>query len=110
MSPFVANSAAQNPDAVMGFLRAIKRAGEFIKAEPAAAQVLLAQMTAMNLDLVQAIWGYFDFRLSMDSSKLATAVADVAALIKANEEAFKDKPTPDYGQFFDDRFFRGMIR
>ncbi len=102
--------AAQNPETVKRFLRATKRASEFIEAEPAAAQGLLAQETAMDLDLVQAIWGYFDFRLSMDSPKLATAVADVAALIKANEEAFKDKPMPNYGAFFDDLFFREAIR
>lgn len=102
--------AAQNPEAVKGFLRAVKKAAAFVKAEPAAAQGLLAQETAMNLDLVQAIWGYFDFRLNMDSAKLATAVADVAGLIKANEEAFKDKPMPDYRSFFDDRFFRETIR
>ena len=102
--------AAQNPETIKAFLRAMKRASEFIKAEPGAAQVLLAQETAMNLDLVQAIWDYFDFRLSMDSAKLTTAVADVAALIKANEKTFSDKPTPDYGAFFDDRFFRAAIR
>ena len=102
--------AAQHPKTVTGFLRAVNRASEFIRAEPAAAQALLAQETAMNLDLVQAIWAYFDFRLSMDSAKLATAVADVAALIKANDQAFTDKPMPEYGPYFDDRFFREATR
>lgn len=102
--------AAQNPETVKGFLRATKRASEFIQVDPAGAQDLLAKETAMDLDLVKAIWGYFDFRLSMDSSKLATAVADVAELIKANEEAFRDKQTPDYMEFFDDQYFRESIR
>ena len=102
--------AAQNPETIEAFLRAMNRASEFIQAEPGASQVLLAQETAMNLDLVQAIWDYFDFSLSMDSAKLTTAVADVAVLIQANEKAFSDKPTPDYAAFFDDRFFRSAIR
>lgn len=97
--------AAEHREDVTAFLRAVKRAGEFVTADPSEAQRIVAEKAAMDLDLVKSIWSLFRFGLSMDPKNGAGTAEGVAALIKANNPDFSDKPMPDYSLYFDDQFF-----
>lgn len=97
--------AAEHPNEVHAFLRAVKRAGEFIAESPSEAKAIVAEKTAMNLDLVESIWPLFKFDLSMNPKNGAETAEGVAALIKASNLDFKDKPMPDYSLYFDEKFY-----
>lgn len=60
----------------------------------------------MNLDLVESLWKYFDFTLVLDKDKHLGAITSVGKFIRANDEAFKEKPLPDYAGYVDDRYFK----
>ncbi len=98
--------AVEHPEEVKAFLRAVKRAGELVATNPSEAQTIVAEKTAMDLDLVKSIWPLFSFGLSMDPTNSAGTAEGVAILIKANNPDFSDKPMPDYSQYFDDQYFR----
>ena len=98
--------AEQHAPEVEAFLRALKRASDFIKSDPKHAQAILAKETAMNLDLVESIWKYFDFSLSLNPEKHLASIVSVGTFIKANEEAYKVRPLPDYSRYIDDKYLR----
>ncbi len=99
------NWATEHREEVKAFLRAVKRAGEFVAANPSEAQAIVAEKVAMNLDLVKSIWPLFSFGLSMDPTNGTETAEGVAALIKASNPDFTDKPMTDYSQYFDDQYF-----
>lgn len=102
--------AAEHPEEVYAFIRAVKRAEEFVATNPAEAQTIVAERAAMNLELVKSIWPLFRFDLFMDPTNGAETAKSVAALIKKNNPDFSDKPMPDYSQYFDDQYYRKALQ
>ena len=97
--------ATEHREEAKAFLRTVKRAGEFVATNPSESQIIVAEKTAMDLDLVKSIWPLFSFALSMDLTNGEGTAEGVAALIKASNPDFSDKPMPDYSQYFDDQYF-----
>ncbi len=93
---------------IKSFLKALRRAQQYLKANTAEAQQVIAQAINLDLDVVKANWQSFDFSLVLDKTQLVKAVQDEGEEIRRREESFKDKPLPRYGDFVDDSFIKGI--
>lgn len=63
---------ARNPLTLQRFLRALIRAEEFARAQPAQAQAIMAAATRVEPAMVREIWGDFQFRVGLDQILLIT--------------------------------------
>jgi ABC-type nitrate/sulfonate/bicarbonate transport system substrate-binding protein len=61
-----------NPVAVQRFLRALVRAEQFARSQPAQAQAIMAAATKVELGLVREVWDHFQFRVGLDQILLIT--------------------------------------
>jgi len=64
-------------DALARLLRAIDRAEQFIRADPAAAQAILREQLKLDQHFVDWVWGGLGFRLSLDQALLTTMEGEV---------------------------------
>lgn len=85
------------PKKLLSFLKAIKRAQEFIRTERKAATNLLATSLDIENELVDSLWDIFQFDLTLDHSLLASIEDEARWGIK--EGIVKEKEIPNYLNF-----------
>lgn len=100
--------AAQNPDTVKRFLRALRKAQQFAADHPEEAQVILAKEMNLDLETTKTIWPYFRLELTMDKMALVGVTERVGNWIQRSQENYGDKPVPDYRVYFTDEYFQGL--
>lgn len=87
---------AKNPSTGLAFLRALRKAEQFVANKPDSAQALMAKEINLDLDVVKSIWSEYSFQLHLDSNQLLKAIREEGAWIKSTQPGFADKVVPDY--------------
>ena len=75
-------------------LRALRRAQQYVEAQPAAAKQSLAQALKLDPALFAAVFDSFDFQLALDQSLLASLEAQSRWAVR--EGLVPNRPMPDY--------------
>lgn len=66
------NYAARNPDILERFVRALVQATEFIQAHPKQSQRIVAARINSDIEFIAAVWGDFEFGISLHQWLLTT--------------------------------------
>ena len=77
----------------MKLLRALQRANRLIAAEPARARAIVAARLKLEPKLLEAIWGDYDFGLSLGQPLITTLEAQARWAVR---EGMLPEPLPDY--------------
>lgn len=91
--------ARRGPDSVsdgdlLRLLRALRRAQQYVEAQPAAAKQLLAQQLKLDSALFGAVFDNFDYRLGLDQALLGSLEAQSRWAMR--EGLVPKGPVPDY--------------
>jgi len=62
----------KNPETAQRFLRALIKAEDFVAAEPAAAQAIMAAATNIDIALIREVWNAFNYHVVQDQTLLIT--------------------------------------
>lgn len=100
--------AKEHPETVRAFLRALRVAEEFVKANPAEAQAIMAKEIALDPEIVKATWSEYTMMLSLDTPGLAKHIGQIGTWISATQDGFKGKPVPDYTVYLDDTYLQSI--
>ena len=84
--------AKSHPETLTKFLRAIKRATEFIKKNKEAAQRIVVERLNLNHTVTIALWDDFNFELSLDNELIKTLEEEAKWAIKNNLPSKKRFP------------------
>ena len=94
--------AMENREVVLAFLRATKRAAEFIKNNKEEAQEIVARLINVDIDIVKNTWDLNKFEVSLNSEMIAE-INKQGIEIQATDD-YRDKPLPDYSVYFDSNY------
>jgi len=72
----------KNPEVIKKILRAVIKAQDFVKNNPAEAQAILSSLTKYPLDLIKEVWDAFRFNVSLDQTILITLEDEARWAIK----------------------------
>ncbi len=101
--------AAANAEVVGAFLRAHKKAEHFVASNPDKAIAIVSQAIGLEKDVVAGIWNQYIFVEKMDRETMVGAVTKIGDWIKTTQEGYNDKELPDYGPYFDDKYFNRFV-
>lgn len=101
---------ADHPAASRAFLRALRKAEQFVRSHPAEAQAIVAQQAELDPQVVKAVWGYYDLHLNLDVEELSRSLAEHGAWSSRTQEAHKGKPVPDYRAYIDPQPLKSAAR
>lgn len=88
--------ASDHRSEVVRFIRALRKAEEWVRANPKEAQALMAKELNLNPELVARIWSQYTFAVDLDEAQLEKAIAEEGAWIQKTQPGFADKALPDY--------------
>lgn len=100
--------ARENSATVGAFLSALRKAANFAKREPQEARKLLTAELRVEGRLIDSIWAHFRVDLTFDKMKMVEATTSVGKLVKQTEDRLRDKMLPDYGAYFQERYFADL--
>lgn len=100
--------AEEHHDTVVALLRALRRAEEFAAGDPAQAMKTLARIMHVDVELVKAIWPYFEIRLTLDVREVTEAITAEGEWIRSSQEKFIGKQLPKYGEYVNGKYFDAM--
>ncbi len=80
------------PRTVQKILRAVLRAGEFVQANPAEAQAIVAARTEMDPAILAEIWGVFSFGVGIENMLLGSLNSQAAWAIESGLSDAKERP------------------
>lgn len=111
MNVAVRNSwASKHPETTKKFLRALKRAEEFIKTNPAAAKKQLAGIINLDGAVVDKIWPLYTIGVGLDVDQQVEATSYVAKLAQKIQPEFKNAAIPDYRRYFDPAYLNSATK
>lgn len=91
-------AAGVRDEELVKLLRALKRACEFIAAQPVRARAVLAARLKLEPALIDAIWSDFEFRVALEQSLIANLEAESRWALR--EGLVPRGPLPDYLPMF----------
>jgi NitT/TauT family transport system substrate-binding protein len=96
--------AKENKETVTKYLKALKKAEDFVNKNQDESQKIVARMSAMDLEIVKSCWTYYHAELAYDKATYLKEITDIGVEISKLDE-YKGKHVPDYSSFFDDTYF-----
>ncbi len=93
--------AEQHPREADAVLKALKRAEEYVRSNPAEARAVIAKATSIPPDILEAQWNQYKFAVTTDLTKQQRAVEMVGEFIKSTNPDFAGKSLPDYRSYFE---------
>ena len=93
--------AKDNPETLKSVLRALKKADSFAAQHTDEAHQILAEIMHVDVELVKAIWPYFEVRLEFDAAEVEAAIQAEGEWVRESQADFKGKPLPDYSMYVD---------
>ncbi|MCK9275497.1 MAG: NrtA/SsuA/CpmA family ABC transporter substrate-binding protein [Syntrophales bacterium] len=93
----------KNPERVAKLLRALLRAEDFVKTNPAEAQKIVAGYSGMDIDIVSEIWSHMRFAVTLEQF-LVLALEDESRWA-VNSGIIKNRKIPNYLKYF---YFEGL--
>jgi ABC-type nitrate/sulfonate/bicarbonate transport system substrate-binding protein len=92
---------------IRALLRALQQAQTFIAANPQEGKDILQRYTKLDPDVVNGIWGSFDFRLSLTKQLIEDWNAE-ANWAKSTAKVPPDTAVPDFSSYIDTRFLHDV--
>ncbi len=92
---------SKNSETVIKFIKALRRAEEFIANNENEAQDILARVIGVGDDVIEGIWPYFQIGVTLDIDSQVAVTTEVARSIKEDQVDFADKEIPDFSKYFD---------
>ena len=103
--------ASEHRSEVVRFVRALRKAEEWVKTNPEKAQTLMAKELNLDPGLVARIWSQYTFAVGLDQARLEKAIAEEGTWIQKTQPGFADKAVPDYaGAKYVDTTFLGEAK
>jgi ABC-type nitrate/sulfonate/bicarbonate transport system substrate-binding protein len=96
--------AKEHKDAIGAYLKALKKAEDFVNKNQDEAQKIVARMSAMDLELVKSCWSKYQAVVAYDKETYLKEITNIGIEVSKLDE-YKGKPVPDYSSFFDDSYF-----
>ena len=98
--------AAENPEVVKSYLKALIEADTYLQENPQPAQELLAREIDIPLDVLQLAWEEYDVGVGL-SKGLLEAIAKEGKWV-ATQPEFEGKPLPNYQEVIDPQFLKAV--
>jgi len=93
--------ATKNTETVKAFLRAIKRAEDFVRNNLDEAQKTISTTINLDLEIVKATWDEYNITLTLNDKTLVNDITAIGKWINQTQEGYKDKALPDYQKYVD---------
>lgn len=100
-----ADWAKENKETVVSYLKAIKKANQYAIDHKAEAQEIVAKMTGLTLEIVQAQWEPYQITFAYDKEKYLKEITQIGQDISKQDD-YKGKAVPDYSVFLDDSYYQ----
>lgn len=95
--------ADERGELVEKFLRALLKAEQFLKADQDAAKEVLISSISIKKDVLNHVWPYFQFELSLDEALVDVMTQESRFAIESGAQSV-GTPIPDYSKMVDRRF------
>lgn len=99
--------AKENKDAVEKYLKAMKKAEDYVNKNQEEAQKIVARMSAMDLTIVKSCWSKYKAIIAYDRETYIKEITEIGVEVSKLDE-YKGKPVPNYSSFFDDSYFKNL--
>lgn len=82
----------KNPETIRKVLQALVRAEAFVQANPAEAKRRVAELTGTDPPVIEELWNFYDFRVTLTQSLLVSLEDQTRWAVKNRLKAQKDMP------------------
>lgn len=90
----------KNPTVLPRLISAYEDAARFAKSNPIESQKIVSEAASIDLEVVQEIWKFFDYTVTLDAPAQIALTRRVSEIIISTDSKFSAATIPDYSIFF----------
>lgn len=101
--------AITNSDIVIRYLRAIRKAEDFVKSNKEESQHIISKAIDLDLEVVKSTWDQYKMTLA-PTPEILDATIKIGEWVRLVKEDYKNKPLPDYTIYYDNDFYDQLTK